>query len=509
MFESAELGHTVSKAAYEREVEALRPALLAAQYALLDERSFPVIMLVNGVEGAGKGETVNLLNAWLDPRHVRSHAFDAPTREEQERPPMWRYWQTLPESGKIGILFGSWYTDPINARVRGGGKSADLAAAVTRIRRFEKILEGDGAVLVKLWFHLSKPGMKKRLKELESSELTSWRVTKKDWESYARYDDYTHVCDRVLRETSTASAPWIVIDGTDPNYRELTAAKTLLGAVQRGLAGRAKAKSASASAKTRTAKKASEEERTPRVTPLFDREETARILRDLPFTERLSKESYAPRIAKAQAALAKISRSRKASKRAVVVVFEGMDAAGKGGAIRRVTQALDARRYQVIPIAAPSDEERAHPYLWRFWRHLPRSGRFVLYDRSWYGRVLVERVEGFATEDAWSRSYGEINDFEEQLVDSGAVVVKFWLAVTKAEQLRRFKEREATEFKQHKITKEDWRNRKKWDDYIVAASDMIDRTSTSIAPWTVIEADDKHLARVRVVETLTARIKEA
>jgi polyphosphate kinase 2 (PPK2 family) len=245
------------------------------------------------------------------------------------------------------------------------------------------------------------------------------------------------------------------------------------------------------------------------VSTLLGSVDTAGILRDLPFTERLSKDKYATKIVKAQGRLAKLSRSPKMKKHGVAVVFEGMDAAGKGGAIRRITSALDARKYNVIPIAAPTDEERAQPYLWRFWRHVPRRGQFVVYDRSWYGRVLVERVEGFATEEQWTRAYREINDFEEQLADYGIVVVKLWLAITKDEQMKRFKEREDISYKQFKITAEDWRNRKKWDDYVVAASDMIDRTSSSIAPWTVIEANDKHLARVRVIETISKRLEEA
>jgi polyphosphate kinase 2 (PPK2 family) len=227
----------------------------------------------------------------------------------------------------------------------------------------------------------------------------------------------------------------------------------------------------------------------------------------LPFKERLSKEKYETKVVKQQGALATLSRSPKMKNHSVVVVFEGMDAAGKGGAIRRVTQALDARRYDVIPIAAPTDEERAQPYLWRFWRHLPRYGNFTIFDRSWYGRVLVERVEGFASQSAWTRAYAEINDFEEQLTNAGTIVVKLWLAITKDEQLRRFKEREHTKFKQYKITPDDWRNRKKWDDYINAGGDMIDRTSTSFAPWHVIEANDKHLARVRVIEAISGRIE--
>jgi polyphosphate:AMP phosphotransferase len=383
------------------------------------------------------------------------------------------------------VLFGNWYTDPINGRVKGGLKGSELAEMVQGIRRFEQLLTDDGALVVKLWFHLSRKGMKKRLEELEAEKLTRWRVTKADWENYGQYDAFAKVSESVLRETSTTNAPWVVIDGSDANYREITAAQTLLGAIRKRLGA---APSATAS-------------------PSIEGVDTARLLRDLPFEERLAKEKYETKIVKMQGRLAKLSRSNKMKDHSVVVVFEGMDAAGKGGAIRRVTQALDARQYDVIPIAAPSEEERAYPYLWRFWRHLPRRGRFTIFDRSWYGRVLVERVEGFADESTWKRAYGEINDFEAQLAEAGTVVVKCWLAVTKDEQLRRFKEREATNFKQYKITPDDWRNRKKWDDYIAAGGDLIERTSTPSAPWHIVEANDKHLARVKVIEAICKQLE--
>jgi polyphosphate:AMP phosphotransferase len=502
MFESAELGHAIDDQRFTKEEAKLRAELLGAQLELLELKRFPVIVLVNGVDGAGKGETVHVLGEWLDPRHVRTRAFGDRTEDERMRPPMWRFWQALPPKGKIGILFGSWYSEPIVGRVLGKLKETDLAAEIDAIRSFEKLLIDDGAVIVKLWFHLSKKGQKKRLRELESNELTSWRVTAADWRNHKHYDEFAVVNERVLRETSTGHAPWVVIDGTDANYRALTAGRALLAAMRRRL------DTEKAAAKKKNGKAAKGGNAREPVASVLDTVDTAGILRDLPFKERLSKEKYETKIVRVQGRLATLSRSPRMKKHGVAVVFEGMDAAGKGGAIRRVTGALDARLYNVIPIAAPTDEERAQPYLWRFWRHVPRKGQVVLYDRSWYGRVLVERVEGFASEEAWTRAYREINEFEEQLVAGGLVVVKIWLAITKAEQMKRFKERETTPYKQFKITDEDWRNRKKWDDYVVAASDMIDRTSTSLAPWTVIEANDKHLARVRTIETICERMEE-
>ena len=243
--------------------------------------------------------------------------------------------------------------------------------------------------------------------------------------------------------------------------------------------------------------------------PLTEPADRVRILDRMDLSAAMPKPKYAKQLEKQQAKLARLTRDPAFKDRTVVCVFEGMDAAGKGGAIRRITGALDARRYQGIPIAAPSEEERAQPYLWRFWRHLPRRGRFAIFDRSWYGRVLVERVEGFCSEYDWMRAYSEINDFEEQMIRNRTVLVKFWLEISKEEQLKRFKEREKTSFKRFKITAEDWRNRKKWDAYHSAVCDMIDRTSTSIAPWTLIEANDKYHARIKVLRTLHKAIETA
>ena len=496
MFESAELGHTIDDATFAKRAATLRAELLEAQYALIADKGFPVVVLVNGVDGAGKGETVNLLNEWMDTRHIENHAFGPPTEEERERPPMWRFWRALPPKGKIGILFGNWYTAPIVSRVRGQISSGDLESAIDGINHFERMLTDEGALVLKLWFHLSKTAQKKRLAELAKKKETRWRVTKTDWKNFASYDKFAKVSERVLRQTSTGEAPWLVVEGSCPNYRALTVATQILTALRERLDAKKQKK-----APTRAVTKA------PPLVPSVD---GVRILQTLDYAgKRLSKEKFEKGLPKQLARLNTLSRSDAMKERQVVVVLEGSDAAGKGGAIRRVTQALDARQYRVIPIAAPTEEERAQPYLWRFWRHLPPRGRFTIYDRSWYGRVLVERVEGFCTTDAWMRAYAEINDFERQLVEHGAIVVKLWLAITKEEQLRRFKEREETRFKKFKITAEDWRNRDKWADYELAASDMIDRTSTSFAPWTIVEANDKHFARRKVLDTITNAIDAA
>ncbi|MFO1495611.1 MAG: polyphosphate:AMP phosphotransferase [Lysobacterales bacterium] len=489
MFESAEVGHRISKSDYRAQAPLLREALLKAQYELLKSARFPVLILIGGVDGAGKGETVNLLNEWMDPRHIVTHAFSAPSEEEAQRPPMWRYWRALPPKGKIGILFGSWYSDPILRRAEGEIGDAELIRSIEEIRHFERMLVSEGALILKFWFHISKAQQKQRLTELSADPSTRWRVSETDWERYHHYKRFRKVSELTLRETSTGDAPWILVEGSDPHYRYLTVGTQLLNALTERLAGSAPP---------------------PTVTPapLAPPLDTRNVLNVLDYACKLEKKPYKRLLEKYQGRLNLLTRTAAFRKRSLIVVFEGQDAAGKGSSIRRITGALDARHYQVIPIAAPTEEERAQPYLWRFWRHLPPKGRVTIFDRSWYGRLLVERVEGFCAEADWMRAFHEINAFEEQLVQSGAIVVKFWLAITQEEQLARFKQRQETAFKQYKITDEDWRNREKWPQYERAVCDMIERCSTELAPWHLIPANDKLHARIEILKTLCAALQE-
>lgn len=489
MFESAELGHKIDKAVFDAEVPKLREALLDAQFDLAQSAKFQVIILIGGVDGAGKGETVNLLNEWMDPRHIQTHAFSDPSDEERERPHMWRFWRALPPKGKIGILFGSWYTEPIVNRVMGLSR-AHLDQHLQEIVRFEKMLTDEGALVLKFWFHLSKEKQKIRLESLEKNPRTRWRVSDTDWERFKHYDKFRKISEHALRLSSCAEAPWIVVEGTDPCYRSLTVGKTLLAALQKRLQENGKRKLSNGF-------------------PLLPAVDNRSILGALDLNLKLSRHAYEKELEHLQGKLNLLSRHPEFRKKSVVAIFEGSDAGGKGGAIKRITGALDARQYQVIPISAPTEEERAHPYLWRFWRHIPRLGRFTLFDRSWYGRVLVERVEGFCSDADWMRAYSEINDFEQQLSQSGAILLKFWLAIGKDEQLRRFEEREKIGFKRFKITEEDWRNREKWEAYETAVCDMVDRTSTDIAPWTLVEANDKYHARIKILKTLCESLEKA
>jgi len=488
VFESAEIGHEISRARYKREEPKLREALLDAQYRLLAKPDFPVLILVSGVDGAGKGETVNLFNEWMDPRHIRAEAFDPDGDGDGDagRPVMWPFWRALPRKGNVGMYFGSWYTQPIVGRVQRRTKSSEFAHALERIRHFERMLVAEGVLLVKLWFHLSRDAQRRRLTKLGEDPLTAWRVSKQDWKRFEHYGRYAEVSAEALRETSTGEAPWHVIDGSDARYRALTAGKLVLDAMRRRLDGPAPVISPAA----------------PPPEPSLD---GRNLLSALDHRRELPAARYEKALARAQARIAVLTRDRRLRDHSLVLVFEGMDAAGKGSTIRRLTRAMDARFYRVVPVAAPTEEERAQPYLWRFWRNIPRHGHAAIFDRSWYGRVLVERVEGFCSESDWMRAYHEINEFEEQLTESGVITLKFWLSITLDEQLKRFRERQKVGYKRHKITPEDWRNRKKWPRYERAICDMIERTSTPHAPWCLIPANDKRWARVAVLE----RVAEA
>ncbi len=489
MFESAELGHKIDKRTFSEEVPKLREALLDAQFDVREKGQFPVIILISGVDGAGKSETINVLHEWMDARFLSTQAFSAPSDEELAHPFMWRYWRTLPGKGRIGIFFSSWYSEPVAQEVEDSLVKSGLDQRMDQINRFEAMLVNEGALVLKFWFHLSKDACRQRLKALEKDPRTAWRVTKESWARLKTYDKLQDVAGHVLRMTNTPWAPWIVIEGTDDRYRSLTVGKIVLDALQKRLAD-------------------TRDQNYPVAPPITLKTDSLDVLTALDLTLSLERKDYETQLAKWQGRFSELVRHKNFKNHSLILAFEGQDAAGKGGSIRRVASALDSRQYQIVPIAAPTEEERAQPYLWRFWRHIPGKGRITIFDRTWYGRVLVERVEKFCSEADWLRAYTEINDFEHELHDDGAIVIKFWLQINDKEQLKRFKEREKIAFKRFKITDEDWRNRDKAPAYHAAVCDMVDRTSTGTSPWTLVEANDKYYARIKILRTICERLEK-
>lgn len=513
MFEAAELGRSVSKDDYKVRELALRAELLDVQNQLRALARFPVVVVFAGVDGAGKSETVNLLNSWMDPRWIVTQAFGEPSDEELERPDYWRYWRALPPRGRIGLFLSSWYSRPVLDRVYRRLSEDAFEERLHHVIDFEQTLAADGALILKFWMHLGRAAQKKRLKTLEKDPLRRWQVDQLAWKHWRMYPKFIAAAEQAIRLTNRGDAHWTIVEGADPRYRSLTVGESIRDAIRTHMAEfvpaptRARVPKAEGQA---VRAEGTVKESAPRVAKKGTvSPATVSILSSLDMSQHVPSKKADAAIERERGRLNQLERKARAAGVSTILVFEGWDAAGKGGAIRRVTGALDARDYHVIPIAAPSDEERAQHYLWRFWRHLGRAGRVTIFDRSWYGRVLVERVEGFATEKEWMRAYAEINQFEDELVDRGIVLLKYWLHVTKDEQLRRFKEREATAYKQWKLTPEDWRNRDRWDLYERAVNDMIEKTSTRQAPWTLVEANDKNFARLKVLETVTERLERA
>lgn len=482
----------LGKKAYESRVASLREKLVGLQVGL---KAAPtrVLLILAGEEGGGRSEVVNTLGGWLDPRGVETFSFRRPSDEERERPLMWRYWRCLPANGRLGIYASSWYSSVIRAYADDSGRDTLPANYIERIRHFEKLLSDDGTLLVKVWLRLSKARQRERLDELAADPDTAWRVTDEARRHHRIYDRLARATARLRIATHRPGAPWSVIDASDARTRNLAVAELVAAKLGAHLARLGK-----------------NPPKPPRpTTPKSLRPSGLSRLLALPLDQKLSSAEYEAKREKWLGRLNRATRAAQAAQRSIVFVFEGWDAAGKGGAIRRLTSAIDAQDYRVIPVAKPTDEEKAHHYLWRFWRHVPRAGLVTIYDRSWYGRVLVERLEGFCTEPEWRRAFGEINDFEAQLVEHGTIVVKFWMHVSRAEQLRRFREREETAYKNHKINSEDWRNRRKWGAYEIAVGDMLALTETSEAPWHLVPADDKRFARLQILKTAARAIEDA
>ena len=505
MFEPAEVGAKVSKEEYRERAPRLRQSLLEVQRELRADGSFSVIIVLAGFDASGRAETANLLTEWMDPRWIVAWAWGEPSDEERERPAFWRYWRRLPPRGQVGLFHRAWYEPAMTDRVeRRIGRHA-FESRLRRIAATEQTLTDDGALILKFWMHLSAGAQRRQMKALERDPLSRWRITGAHRRRQGQYRRIRQAAEVVIRQTSTARAPWHVVEGSDDNHRKLTVVAHVRDAVaaelERVEAGRRRTAAAGDVRKNGPGG--------PRDAAHEPLAGAASVLGVLDLTQAIDRDRYRVELARQQGRLNRLQWQAAARGVSTIAVFEGWDASGKGGAIRRVTGALDARHYHLIPIGAPTDEELAHHYLWRFMRHLSRAGRITIFDRSWYGRVLVERVEGLASREEYMRAYSEINAFEDQLVDHGILLVKFWLHVSKDEQLRRFEERQRTPHKAWKLTDEDWRNRERWEQYELAVNEMVARTSTRRAPWALVEANDKLFARIKVIRTLADRLERA
>lgn len=467
-----------------REVE-LRDALLDMQRQLYQHKPCAVALIIVGMPTAGRSEVVNQLLEWLDPKRVQVHARE-PDCLAKRHPPLWRYWNALPPRGDIAIYFQGWYDEYLRAELLGKKSRQHAPRMIERIRQLETMLLADGMRVLKLYLQVGRKEQRERLAKLRDSKTTRWRVTKEDRWLAHRYHRVRRVMEECMRRTHSDEAPWHVIDGSDSKQRVIDAGELLREQLQAGL-------------------------RRQRVAASGDwpSEVPSTAVKSAATEPMLSDEDYERELERLQGRLALVVRKGRFGRRGAVLAFEGMDASGKGGTIRRITAALDARQYQVVPVSAPTPEELSFPYLWRFWRRVPARDQIAIFDRSWYGRVLVERVRDLTAEVDWQRAYAEICEFELQLAEAGRVVHKFWMAVGKDEQLKRLQERADDPLKRYKVDPEDWANRRFYDAYQIAATEMLERTHSEHAPWTVVEADDKRYARLKVLRTVVEAIEQA
>jgi len=490
MLDMVDLGKKLAKTEFKKKMPDLERRLSELQRAMKD-LGIPTIIVFEGLEAAGKGTVINQLMLPLDPRGFKVHPIHPPSVEEVMRPFLIRFWKKLPSNGRISIFDHSWYNRVLGERIDKFVPHKAWERAFEEILAFERQQADDGAVIVKFWLHISRKEQRRRFKAIEKTPALSWKIGDEEWRQHEQYGKYIRAAEQMMERTNTAHAPWVVVEAHDKQYALAKVFETLIEtwstAVERKKAEAALPKTA------------------PKFTQLPGRNVT--VLSGLDLTQKLDKEEYAKLVDKYQARLRELEYEVYIRRIPVVICYEGCDAAGKGGNIKRITERLDPRGYEVIPIAAPTKEELSHHYLWRFAQVMPKSGHLTIFDRTWYGRVLVERVEGFCSTEAWQRAFREINEFEASLANHGTVIVKFWLHIDQEEQLKRFKDRQETPWKQWKITEEDWRNREKWPQYEVAINDMLANCSTSYAPWTIIEADDKYFARIKALKTVVSAIE--
>ena len=491
MLEKIDLSKKVDKKTYRRVMDEAEEKLGLLQRECKDA-GIPVILVFEGMGAAGKGVQINRLIQALDPRGFDVYACDRPTEDEQMRPFLWRYWTKTPAKGRIAVFDRSWYRSVQVDRFDGLTREDKLGDAYQDILSFEKQLCDDGTVIMKFFLYIDKDEQKKRFKKLEGSKETSWRGTEEDWNRNKDFDRYLKMNEEMLEKTDTDYAPWVIIEAVDKDYAALKIVSTVMDRLEYELEHRRP-----------------EDEKTAQRQESKTRERFKNgVLSGIDLSKSLTEEEYKTRLKKLQKRLAELHSELYRLRIPVVIGFEGWDAGGKGGAIKRLTSNLDPRGYRVNPTAAPNDIEKVHHYLWRFWNSVPKAGHIAIFDRTWYGRVMVERIEGFCSEAEWRRAYQEINEMESHMANAGAVVLKFWLHIDKDEQERRFRERQANPAKQWKITVEDGRNREKWDQYEEAVNEMLIRTSTTYAPWIVVEGNDKRYARVKVLQTVVDALEK-
>ncbi len=475
-----------SKEEVEQRLKKVR-VRLEQQQILMKEKKLPVLVLLEGWGAAGKGSVLGKIIKNIDPRFFKVAVMDEPTAEEQRKPFLYRHFVKIPEAGKFVFMDSGWMSEVTREKLRGELSEQEYKKKIESIKRFERQLTDNGYLLMKFFFQIDEKEQKKRLDKLADNKNTSWRVSEHDVWQNKHYDKCMDVYEQYLCDTNQSSAPWYLVDSKDKKWAQLQILETLVQGIDTALQNSTLA--------------------VPLLQNAFPLKPIEKLA-DVALDKTLTEEEYDTLLNQYQKRLRELHNELYRKKIPVIIAYEGWDAAGKGGNIKRITEALDPRGYEVHPIASPEPHEKARHYLWRFWNRLPKTGHVAIFDRTWYGRVMVERLEGFCSENDWQRAYVEINEFEKELADWNAVIVKFWVQIDKDTQLARFKERENTPEKRWKITDEDWRNREKWDLYEEAVNEMLQKTNTAYAPWHILESNDKKYARIKALKTVIEAIEK-
>ena len=454
----------------------------------IKEHKLPVLVLFEGWSAAGKGSMIGKIIKNIDPRFFKVATMSAPTEEETRRPFLYRYMKEIPEEGKFAFLDSGWMEQTAKDVLKGDLSGEDYEKRIESIRRFERQLTDNGYLVLKFFMEIDKEEQKTRMQKLLDKPDTSWRVTGFDKWQNEHYKKCEKVFDRYLKDTNLPTSPWYIIDAGNKKWAELQVLETLVSNIDTALQN--------------------QKHSVPipqNVFPLVKMPKLSEVDLSDKF---IDEKEYQQKLKVLQSRLGELHNRLYRKRVPVIITYEGWDAAGKGGNIKRITGALDPRGYEVHPIASPEPHEKARHYLWRFWTRLPKDGHIAVFDRTWYGRVMVERLEGFCSENDWKRAYNEMNEFEKELHDWGAVIIKFWVQIDKDTQLERFTERQNNPEKQWKITDEDWRNREKWDQYEMAVDEMLKKTSTTYAPWHILESVDKKYARIKALKIIIKELEK-
>lgn len=455
----------------------------------IKEHKLPVFVLFEGWGAAGKGSTIGKVIKNIDPRFFKVATMSAPSQEELRRPFLYRYMKEIPEAGKFAFLDSGWMEQTVKDCLDDRLNEDRYAERIDSIKRFERQLTDNGYLVLKLFMHIDHEEQTRRIKKLLDEKDTRWRVSAFDKWQNEHYKKCRKIFDRYMTDTNLSAAPWYIIDAADKKWAELQVLEIMIGGIETAMQNSAHSVPI-----------------LQNVFPLVKMPKLAEISLD---DKSIEEAEYKSQLKQLQGRLGELHNRIYRKRVPVIIAYEGWDAAGKGGNIKRITEALDPRGFEVFPIASPEPHEKARHYLWRFWTRLPKDGHVAVFDRTWYGRVMVERLEGFCSENDWRRAYNEMNEFEKELSDWGAVIIKFWVQIDKDTQLQRFTDRQNNPEKQWKITDEDWRNREKWDDYEKAVNEMLQKTSTAYAPWHILESVDKKYARIKALKIVIKELEKA